>query len=266
MECKLNVASEEGKGSRFFFEVPVCRIAVFEEVMPSTLFDSVKSHEAPSTLLNHNKGMRRALFSKDVITSLEKAKLASEGKRMSRRFTYNGVIFKFANSFRTPHNHSVHPIRRKKFPRFSQKNLIFNHIAKHGVDVEWDVSEEPPASIKEIPQYEWPVRNYLLAREEEKEASKVLSVVIVDDSYLNRFVVREMVKAMKIDTIENKNGQDAINIVESSFKPEFTKEIAIIFMDLSMPIMNGIDATIEIRKLEKKYKRSIEIPIVAITG
>eukprot|EP00826_Nyctotherus_ovalis_P006108 TRINITY_DN11413_c0_g2_i6.p1 TRINITY_DN11413_c0_g2~~TRINITY_DN11413_c0_g2_i6.p1 ORF type:complete len:112 (+),score=36.90 TRINITY_DN11413_c0_g2_i6:28-336(+) len=81
-----------------------------------------------------------------------------------------------------------------------------------------------------------------------------------------RQVVREMVKAMKIDTIENKNGQDAINIVESSFKPEFTKEIAIIFMDLSMPIMNGIDATIEIRKLEKKYKRSIEIPIVAITG
>lgn len=273
MECKLNVVSVEGEGSRFFFEVPVCRIAVFEEVMPSMLFDSVKAHEAPPMLLNHNKGTKRALFSKDVIASLEKAKLASEGKRMSRRLTYNGAILKLASSFRTPHNHSAHPIRRKKFPRFSQKHLIVAQQGRYstispstGADVEWDVSEEPPVSIKVMPQYDRPMRVHMLAGEEEKEAGKVPSVMVVDDNYSNRFVVREMVKAMKIDTIEGKNGQDAVNIVESSFKPEYAKEIAIIFMDLSMPIMNGIDATVEIRKLEKKYNRSIEIPIVAITG
>ena len=75
-----------------------------------------------------------------------------------------------------------------------------------------------------------------------------------------------MLKRINVCTVEANNGKEAVNLVnEMLFKNDET-EIVLIFMDLNMPIMDGVEATVEIRKLEKKYKRINEIPIIAVTA
>ena len=91
-------------------------------------------------------------------------------------------------------------------------------------------------------------------------------VLVTDDVYSNRLVLCRMLEHLKLQTIEAINGQEAVNAAEKSFDPNSSFEIVLILMDLHMPVMNGIDATIEIRKLEKAYKREKQIPIVAVTA
>eukprot|EP00826_Nyctotherus_ovalis_P039597 TRINITY_DN3819_c0_g1_i12.p1 TRINITY_DN3819_c0_g1~~TRINITY_DN3819_c0_g1_i12.p1 ORF type:complete len:708 (-),score=193.63 TRINITY_DN3819_c0_g1_i12:129-2252(-) len=266
MGFRLSVVSEERKGSKFFFEIPVCRIELFDEVTPTTLFETIKSHEAPAMLQTNNKDIRRPLFSRDFLVSLKKPKME---KQVSRRLSLNGSSLKAFGSFQTPTNYfATQPLRRNRQHIFSQKNVLPRNAnaASPSTGADWEISEEYPAVHKRIQQYIRPRHNYVFGAEEVKNSVRQLSVVIVDDAYSNRFVVREMVKAMSISTIECKDGQNAVSIVEQHFRTSHNKEIALIFMDLSMPVMNGIDATIAIRELEKRYKRSEEIPIVAVTG
>ena len=97
-----------------------------------------------------------------------------------------------------------------------------------------------------------------------KEKHRV--VLVTDDAFYNRMVMKEMLKKLNVATIEANNGLEAANIVEKSFSKDFMYEITLIFMDLNMPVMNGVDSTIKIRQLEKDYERKERIPIVAVTA
>ena len=91
-------------------------------------------------------------------------------------------------------------------------------------------------------------------------------VLITDDAHYNRKAVNEMCKKLNIPTMEAMNGEDAVTKVKSSFYNESEYEVQLILMDLEMPIMGGIEATKEIRKLEKAHKKNKKIPIVAVTA
>eukprot|EP01022_Parablepharisma_sp_SALTPOND_P018385 TRINITY_DN2_c0_g2_i1.p1 TRINITY_DN2_c0_g2~~TRINITY_DN2_c0_g2_i1.p1 ORF type:complete len:781 (-),score=55.16 TRINITY_DN2_c0_g2_i1:112-2454(-) len=87
-------------------------------------------------------------------------------------------------------------------------------------------------------------------------------LIVVDDTQLNRFVVKNMVQRYKVSVIEAENGKDALDKLDwvLSFKERLGK--IIIFMDLNMPIMDGIEATFEIRRRQVKPKPHI----VALTA
>ena len=72
-------------------------------------------------------------------------------------------------------------------------------------------------------------------------------VLIVDDNTLNRLVVKSMIQKMGYRTEEAENGEIAVSKAESLYANSENKWI-LIFMDLNMPVMDGIEATIEIRK------------------
>lgn len=75
-----------------------------------------------------------------------------------------------------------------------------------------------------------------------------------------------MLNRLHVLTIEAINGAEAVSIVKSYLYGETEYDIQLILMDLQMPIMDGVEATIEIRKLERLNKRSQKIPIVAVTA
>jgi CheY-like chemotaxis protein len=57
------------------------------------------------------------------------------------------------------------------------------------------------------------------------------------------------------------NGEEAIKAWKSE-----TGKFQMILMDLQMPIKDGLEATKEIRAIEKKRGVKIPIPIIALTG
>ena len=44
------------------------------------------------------------------------------------------------------------------------------------------------------------------------------------------------------------------------------KEFDVILMDIQMPLMDGLEATMEIRKIENERKSKSRIPIIAVTA
>ncbi len=78
------------------------------------------------------------------------------------------------------------------------------------------------------------------------------NVIIVDDIDVNRFLIKEIIKEKPIEITEATNGEECINLINNNTK--------LIFMDVMMPIMNGIEAT---KIINEKYPNII---VIGITG
>jgi len=83
-------------------------------------------------------------------------------------------------------------------------------------------------------------------------------ILIVDDEELIRDLLKTMCSLYDLNTECVTNGQEAVNALAK-------ERFEIVFMDLDMPIMGGLEATRGIRQCERErnYKRT---PIIAISG
>ena len=80
------------------------------------------------------------------------------------------------------------------------------------------------------------------------------TIVIADDIYTNFLLFEAIMKGTNVNLIWAKNGQEAIE------KCLNNKNIDLVFMDIQMPVMNGIEATREIKKNLK------DLPVIAQTA
>lgn len=86
---------------------------------------------------------------------------------------------------------------------------------------------------------------------------RAMRILAAEDNKTNQLVFRKMIKALDVDLTFATNGLEAVTLFEQT-APD------IIFMDISMPKMDGKQATQAIRKLEKGLDR--HVPIVALTA
>ncbi len=84
-----------------------------------------------------------------------------------------------------------------------------------------------------------------------------MRVLAAEDNLTNQLVFRKMTKDLAIELAFASNGIEAVDLY-GAFQPD------LIFMDISMPGMDGREATREIRRLEKRL--GIHVPIVALTA
>lgn len=80
------------------------------------------------------------------------------------------------------------------------------------------------------------------------------SILIAEDNDLNYFVISKMLTPIGIDIIRAENGLKALEYCKSH------KEISLVLMDIKMPVMDGYEATKEIRKFRP------DLPIIAQTA
>jgi CheY-like chemotaxis protein len=82
-----------------------------------------------------------------------------------------------------------------------------------------------------------------------------LTVLLVEDTEDNRFMMRRLLEMTGYRVIEAMNGEEAVKMAEAE-SPE------LILMDLSLPVIDGLAATRLIRKLPN----SKSTPIIAVSA
>lgn len=88
-----------------------------------------------------------------------------------------------------------------------------------------------------------------------KKKAEPPTVLLVEDTEDNRFMMRRLLEMTGYRVVEAMNGEEAVKLAKSEL-PQ------IILMDLSLPVIDGLAATRLIRKLPKLES----IPIIAVSA
>lgn len=90
-----------------------------------------------------------------------------------------------------------------------------------------------------------------------KSTKKNKEILIVEDNPINLKIFNLMLEKLGHKTFTADNGLKAVALIQK-------KRFDLIFMDVQMPELNGLEATIKIREFEKNKKR--HTPIIAFTA
>ncbi len=92
----------------------------------------------------------------------------------------------------------------------------------------------------------------------ETDSSEIqgIKVLVVEDNEVNAQVAKAMLKKLNVQVVHVENGAIALNRIQQ-------EEFDLVLMDCAMPVMDGFEATLNIRELPGAMSK---IPIVALTA
>lgn len=117
-----------------------------------------------------------------------------------------------------------------------------------------EVIEQPEA----YPVAEEPVAENVVFEMEETESS-VTTVLLVEDNKINQRIALLNLQRLGYETDIAENGEEALNKFHK-------RRFDLIFMDVQMPVMDGLEATHRIREYEKSVSSQHPVHIIAMTA
>ncbi len=87
-----------------------------------------------------------------------------------------------------------------------------------------------------------------------------MRILVAEDNDINWEIISMLLKMHGVETERAENGQLAVERMAGARQGEFN----LVFMDIQMPVMNGIDAAKAIRSLDDPWASNI--PIIAMTA
>lgn len=101
------------------------------------------------------------------------------------------------------------------------------------------------------------IREKMQSEQKKKTEPSDYTVLVVDDSKMDRNIMKKSMEPIGVKTLEASNGQEALNMLKSG-----EHDIDVILIDIEMPRMDGYTLASEIRK----YSRYKNLPLIAVTS
>ena len=254
----IHVESEVGQGSTFTCYLPV-------QVTAHRLSNTGQDGEESASSRNLYGGMICPEFP-DIKQSIDSDSGEETGKLIS--FAGNAPLHKRSSSTNSlsssidsssEDENSLEITRGPKVYHFSTplpSRIISSTISQKSSDTVESIMSSPSSSRGTR-------RNAPLEKFNIPPGEGV--VLIVDDNAVNRKLLGRMLKSFNVEYETAEHGQDAIDVILKRSRnvtgdpscPHFK----LILMDLSMPVLGGIEATRILREVH-----NVDIPIVALTA
>jgi PAS domain S-box-containing protein len=268
MGGEIGFTSVEGEGSNFYFTIKAESVTSDKKVY---LFESspkllgkrvliIDQNKSNGTMLNNLA--KRWRMSSDLITNISELKIKFENHDDYDLFIINTSKL----------NSKVHTLIDEIKSSSHKKNIGFILIKAQGKDLGITESDHPfcrmldkPVRRKQLHQTILSFiesglvgsTNYLVEKEVQKitPADKV-RVLLVEDNNVNQMVALRMLQRIGFNADIASNGKEAVDAIE-------TIEYDLIFMDISMPVMDGLTACSVIKSNTSLKKQPIIIAMTA---
>lgn len=262
MGSKLDLESEPGNGTTFFFTLE------FEEI--ETLNESLKgsfSNINAVILESHSKKKLQTTYLKEYLdyfgVSYTTFHELDELKMLERQVNYD-LLF-VDNDFSSDDDLLNYSSSQEQFVLIT-KSFYMKKIDSMGIDI-FKVLYEPLNSSKirtTLEAYDSEAfggRKVKLSRRkkfDEKNSRFAASALVAEDNVINQKLIRRTLEDLGLEITIANNGLEALEKRKNG-------NFDIIFMDIQMPILDGIEATHEILDFEEDYGHT-HIPIIALTA
>jgi len=257
MGGKIDVESEINKGSKFFFtlELPI--------VDKDPRYKRNTFSNLTFAILNTYKDTLRKDYSLEYLNYFGAAKIgfnnAAELRKIMDNEKINGIIVFVEESDKEEIEKLINiglPIIT--ISSYSQKEFI--NTIKPQFDVyDPNVPSKTFKFLRDVAEEKFVKTTKTTTKATEKPLYK-LRALIAEDNPINLKLLQTTLKSMGIQTDTAENGLIAFN--KYSMNPE---KYDVIFMDVQMPVMDGVEATQEILEFEKE-EGIPHTPIIAVTA
>ena len=270
MGGELKVESEYGKGSRFYFTL----------TLPIAQQSSVPKWKSVSTFRNMNvllvddcSKLRDVL--RHYLTKLrcvvEEAGSVDEALDLIQAHDEAGETpyDLFIVDFQMPILNGFDfvqglPFKMKKIPKVLMHPIHFDERNYHlAEEMGYNSCVAKPLQISSLlsAMQEAVGENLTYQKTVKTEKNKVFfkeaKILLVEDNEMNQELTVSLLNSVGLATMVAKNGKIALELLK---KDAFD----LVLMDIQMPVMNGLDATTEIRKRPDEYFK--KVPIIAMSA
>jgi len=256
----LKVESQKGKGSVFSFTVPLEEVP---SALPSlkgkfsdfTVYKYAQNRH-PSLSLYLDKyldyyGSRSVLF--ETVTELKEKIAANQNEQYLILVDIDDIDQSVANELEQLDSRKLviitHITSRNVMERFSvaQENILYKPLLPSKLEQLFQTQTDQAETEEHIQKTVMSAQSRFSG-----------SVLVVEDNIINQKLIVNILKGIGLDVDVASNGLEGL---EKRKKQPYD----LIFMDIQMPVMDGVEATHEILRYEKTEKQP-HVPVVALTA
>ena len=257
MESELNVESVLGQGTTFYFSgsfklgKKISNIySIKEKGLKALLIENNKTSTSVIKKYCQQEGI--TLFTErsveggiEVLTNNKDMNIILTDLPYEDAFNFKKDVQKVFQSERIPYlialttdvsSSKLQQIKELQYDSYIYKPLRFSSFCKT-VNKLFEVKSQLKMTAQTVIE----------------ELEEPASILLVEDNKINQRLAMKILKKMGHNVELAENGKEACEMIER-------QQYDIIFMDVQMPVMDGIEATKELRK------QGIETPIIALTA
>lgn len=264
MGGEISVKSEEGKGSDFIATIPFKKAAYIKPIRRSELGnlnvlvvdDDIETCENTKYLLN-KIGLKADWVDNgfDAIKKIEKS--IEENDKFDVCFI----------DWKMPYIDGIETTRRIREIAKDKDILVILITAYDVEEIKEEALRVGANGVINKPLFESTIVDALENAKNHNETYKVMKdgfagkvfagrrILIAEDNDLNLEIASELMTMNGAEVEKAKDGKEALDMFKTSGEGYYD----LILMDIQMPVMNGYDATREIRKLDRKDAKSVSI-------
>ncbi|MCK5726255.1 MAG: response regulator [Thiotrichaceae bacterium] len=258
MKGNIGVESEEGKGSRFWLELPFTLHSDLS--VEGQSIGAIALYQPRVDIRSIMKAQLEAL-SNDVTVVNELSTLCSLSTTQTTSTTYI-VDIEYLSKKKChellKHINTIDSRTLKHWIFIFSINSNNGKISQHLNQLNASILIKPISQIKIQRLITQPSTNQAEFDHTPPTNSQRGKVLLVEDNRVNQMVGIGLLGKHHLDVVIANNGAEAIKIYQQE------EGFDLIFMDINMPIMSGIEATQKLQVIMKEQKHSV--PIIALTA